>query len=187
MQANDGNRFRDLLRGMGRMYSQDVDALTLDAYWLALGDWSLEDFEGACRQLMKTAKFMPRPADFTELRKAARPTAGEAWTEVLAYVRGGGIGTGLPDHDFDGRAITDPLVIAAVRAIGGFEAIGRSTTDQTPFLERRFAEHYEAIGDREGIRQALPQIAGEPRARVSGPRSLLAISDSLYNRPGDDA
>lgn len=182
MQPSDANRFRNLLIGMGRVYGQEPDALVLDAYWVALRDWALEDFEQACSELLRTSKFMPRPSDFTQLRDASKLTAGEAWADVLAYVREGGAGTGLAVHGYDGRAITDPVVLAAVRAIGGFEAIGRSNTDQTPFLERRFCEHFEEIGAREGIREALPQLTGGSRARVSGPRSIAALVDESFPR-----
>lgn len=159
MQTDDANRFRDLLRGMGRVFGSEPDAVVLDAYWLALRDWSLKDFEGACGHLLKTAKFMPRPHDFTELRKADRLTAGEAWSEVLAIVRAGG-----NSHD-------DPVVTQAVRAIGGFNAIGMSHTDQTHFLEKRFNEHYESINDAEDVRAALPNIAGP--SRLPGAAKLL--------------
>lgn len=175
MQPSDGNRFRNLLIGIGRVYSQEPDALMLDAYWVALRDWPMKDFELACAQLLKTSKFMPRPADFTQLRDASRLTAGEAWALVLDIARSG-------DYQH-GHVLEDAQIAAAVRAIGGYHAIGMSNTDQTPFLERRFAEHYDAIGEREDIREALPAIAGEPRARVCGPRSLLQVTDDSFNRP----
>lgn len=173
MQPNDARRFRDLLRGMGRMYGAEPDALTLDAYWIALKCWGLQDFEAACAQLMQTAKFMPRPAEFTELRNAGDLTAGEAFAIAMSVARHCSQ-HGSPSAD-------EPRVDAAARACGGYFAMGQTETEKIGFLERRFSEHFESISEREEIREALPQIAGPSRARVSGPRGLVEISDETYN------
>jgi hypothetical protein len=157
MQTPDANRFRDLLRAMGRVFGNEPDGVVLDAYWLALKDWDLEAFEQACGHLLKTSKFMPRPADFTELRKAGRKTAGEAWAEVLHYVRNGYSYVG---ERLNGSAEPeDAAMLAAVRAIGGYNAIAMSRTDQTPHLERRFCEHYDAISQAEDVRESVPLLA----------------------------
>jgi hypothetical protein len=167
MRPADGQKFRELLRAMSRVLpcqsGAELDNPMLDVYWLALRDWPLVDFEGACGHLLKTSKFMPRPCDFTELLKADDLTAGEAWALVLEAARGG---YECPE---------DPVIQAAVRAIGGIRAIGMSTRENTPHLERRFCEHFEAISEREEVREALPSIAGPSRARVGGPRSLAEI------------
>lgn len=175
MQANDGKRFRDLLRGMGRIYGAEPDAITLDAYWVALKCWSLEDFEAACETLMQTAKFMPRPADFNDLRKAGELTAGEAFAIARDIARHCSQ-HGQPTAD-------DPRIDAAARACGGYFAMGLTETEKIGFLERRFCEHYEAICEAEDVREALPQITALARARVSGPRALLEVSDETYNEP----
>jgi hypothetical protein len=177
MQQSDFKRFNALMNGMAKLYERELDKAVLDAYWLALGDWTLEAFEAAAAQLMRTSKFMPRPADFHELRKAGRLTAGEAWARVLEYVRkaysrwdGGGISKfgNTPEPD-------SVLIDRAVKAIGGYEAIAMSRTDQTPFLEKRFCEHYESIQDATEIREAVPQIAFDERPKIaSGPRKLLS-------------
>lgn len=160
MRPDDSARFRNTLTGMFRMYRQEPDGLVLDAYWIALRDWSVEDFEGAARHLMQTAKFMPLPAEFNELRKAGRPTAGEAWADALDAVR----------HS---QYPTDDLLLErAVRAIGGWKALGMTTDEGLPFIERRFAEHFESIQDADDIREAVPSITHEQR--LDGPvRRLL--------------
>lgn len=151
MQPTDATAFRNTLAGMFRVYGQDPDALVLDAYWLALADWSLDEFQTGARHLMQTAKFMPRPADFAELRKAGRPTAGEAWAEALDRVRHG-------NYPSD-----DPQLERVVRAIGGWKALGMTNSDSLHFVERRFAEHYDAMQDAQDVREAVPQIAATHR------------------------
>jgi hypothetical protein len=136
--------------------------LTAEAYgawWEAMRDWQLDDFRAACAQLAKTSEFMPNPFHFEQLRKAGRKTAGEAWAEVLQYVRYGYSRVGVR---FNGAPKpTDPLLLSAVRAIGGWDAIAMSPTDQTRFLERRFAEHYDQIQDRDEVRAALPNLTAK--------------------------
>jgi hypothetical protein len=163
MQPTDGKRFRDLIRGMGRMYGQEQDAVVLDAYWLALRDWSFEDFEAAAGQLMRTSKFMPRPADFNDLRKAARPTVGEAWDKARRACGSAIICGQITNNGTSG----DPLIDRAVRAIGGYGAIAMCDTEKLHFLERRFCEHFESMRDADDVREALPQIAGPDRPRLA--------------------
>lgn len=163
----DGKQFRNVIVGMGRMYGVELDKLVLDAYWLALKDWELDDFEAAARHLMQTAKFMPRPADFRELQKAGRPTAGEAWLEIRAMARSSL--TAEPD---------DPVAARALRAIGGLRAVGMCDFTKIEFMERRFAEHFESMQEADDIREAVPQITGS-RSRLSGPQPMAQLLAKL--------
>jgi hypothetical protein len=132
------------------------------AWWNAMHErWTLLEFQAACARLRDTHEFMPNPFHFEQLRKASRMTAGEAWGLVRDAVRS------------DGECPDDPRVQSAVRALGGMRAIGFTHTDQMQFLERRFAEHYEAINDAEDVREAVPMITG-PKRR-SGPLSLTQL------------
>jgi hypothetical protein len=133
------------------------------AWWNAMRDWSLEDFRIACAWLAKTSEFMPNPFHFEQLRKATRPTAGEAWALVREAARAG---EQCPEH---------PATAYAVRALGGMRAIGMTNTDQMPFLERRFNEHYETISEAQEVREAIPSLAAtstrklpyDPKRRLS--------------------
>lgn len=171
MLPTESKQFRNVIVGMGRMYGQELDQLVLDAYWLALKDWALEDFEDAARHLMQTAKFMPRPADFRELQKAGRPTAGEAWLAIRAMARSSL--TSEPD---------DPVAARALRAIGGLRAVGLCDYSRIEFMERRFAEHFETMQEAEDIREAVPQIAGASYSRLTGPQSI----QNLLGRMAED-
>jgi hypothetical protein len=177
MQQADFQRFRAVMTGMAKVYEREIDGALLDAYWLALRDWSLADFEAAAAHLMRTSKFMPRPADFHELREAGRPTAAEAWLKAVE-ASAGAISCG---RVMTVRTCGDPLIDRAVRAIGGYGAIAMCDEDKLHFLERRFAEHYESIQDAEEVRAALPQLTGSDAVshsstfRVTGPRSAKDI------------
>lgn len=171
MRQADFQRFRAVMTGMAKVYEREIDGALLDAYWLALRDWSLADFEAAAAHLMRTSKFMPRPADFHELREAGRQTAAEAWLQALRHAASSAYRNG---------PLGDPLIDRAVAALGGYRVIAMCEDDKLGFLERRFAEHYEAIQDAEETRRALPGIgngealSAEDRPRVEGPRKLLS-------------
>lgn len=126
------------------------------AWWNALGHWDLPAFRAACARLRDSMEFMPNPYHFEQLRKASRMTSGEAWAEVLRIVRSGEF------RQANGQSV-NPLIRAAVRAIGGYEAVAMSNVTATHFLEKRFAEHYENISEAEDVRESVPQLAGPSR------------------------
>jgi hypothetical protein len=161
----DRKAFIETVIGFAELKGKKLSVPALELYWRALQHWSLEDFRAAAEQLLRTCEFMPVPKDFEDLRKAARMTPGEAWAEVLACARQGG------------KSIGDSLTDRAVRAIGGYHAISMSNTEQTPFLERRFCTHYEAIRDSEEIREAVPQIVCDEtsKPKLNGPTSAAAL------------
>ena len=121
------------MTGMAKVYERAVDQVLLDAYWVSLREWSLEEFEKGAAVLMRTSKFMPRPADFNELRKAALPTVGEAWASVLHHCKGG---------YRDGRGVS-PQIDAAVRPLGGYRTLAMLPLEEMHWQEKRFAEHYD--------------------------------------------
>lgn len=134
-----------------------MDQPLLDGYWMALSDWPMDEFEAAAKQLMKTSKFLPRPADFNAIRNAGKRTAGEAFAQARKIVRS------LNPREMISHRSGDPQLDAAIHACGGYEALGMCESDNIGFFERRFCEHYDSIGESEATREALPQITGGPR------------------------
>lgn len=129
------------------------------AWWnLMRSNWTLEAFQQACQHLARTVEFMPNPFHFEQLRKAQRAMPGEAWASALDCGRNGRTTSG------------DPLTDAAVRAIGGYRAIGMSDVDKTHFLERRFCEHYESMGEAGQTREQLTALSGPRKASECFPR-----------------
>jgi hypothetical protein len=136
--------------------------LTEEAYeiwWGAMARWSLDDFRAAANHLAGSVEFMPSPFHFEQLRRAGRPTSGEAFAIALKAC-GSAIQCGQVTNN---GTSGDPLIDAAVRALGGYGVLAMCDQDKTHFLERRFAEHYEAMSDSEDVRAALPGVAGPPR------------------------
>jgi hypothetical protein len=168
MQPTEFQRFKSIMAGMGRMFGTDMDGVILDAYWLALKSWPIDEFEAAAGHLMATAEFMPKPAAFTNLRKAGQPTPAEAFAKARQILRT------LNPREFIGHNSGDAKLDLALRSVGGYEALGMCTTENIGYFERRFAEAYEGISDAEATRQAVPRIAGT--SRLTGPTSFAALA-----------
>lgn len=159
MQPADFERFRAVMAGMAELYGREISPTLLDAYWLALRDWTLADFEAGAGRLMATAKFMPRPADWHGLRKASRMTPGEAWEAAI------GVCTGWRN----GTASVDALTDRVVRMVGGYERLAMESLDTQHFTRNKFLEIYAEVEDAEDTREAVPAIAGPPQTpRIAG-------------------
>lgn len=172
MTPADRKSFLEVLMGFAELKGKQLSAPAIELYWRSMQAWSLEDFKAAAEQLLRTCEFMPMPKDFEDLRKAGRQTAGEAWADVLRYVRYEYSPSGLPVFGRENQSPRfDPLVTRAVNAIGGLRAIAMSDVESTCFLERRFCEHFESIQDAEDVREAVPQIADSGRRNISGPQA----------------
>lgn len=149
MQANDFDRFHALMTGMAETHQRELSKFMLDAYWLALRDWTLADFEDAVAHFMQTSKWFPKPSEFTDLRKAAEPGPSEAWEEAIAACR----------HWRNPAELPDGLVARAANCVGGFRAIAMADMERDlPHLQRRFMAAYEELKHVEGIRESVPQI-----------------------------
>lgn len=167
MNAGDRKKFLDVVVGFAELKGKQLSAPALELYWRSLQHWSLEDFLAAAEQLVRTSEFMPSPKNFEDLRKASRPTSGEAWILACETAR-------------DWRELRqnvssgDPFVDRVARAVGGYRAIAMHDSDKLHFLEKRFAEHFETMQEAGDTRDALPDlmigITGPPS---NGPRRLL--------------
>ncbi|MEX2149019.1 MAG: hypothetical protein WD793_02290 [Steroidobacteraceae bacterium] len=136
---------------------------TYAAWWNALkADWSLPEFQAACRELTKTCEFMPSPYHFEQLRKSVRQTPGEAWALVLANVRHGAYRNGVT---------VGGLVDRVVLAMGGYHLLGMTNSDQLHFRERRFAELWSQQFEADEVRAALPDLSQREQARFTSPSS----------------
>lgn len=157
MQPNDFTRFHAVMTGLAELHQRELSQFLLDAYWLAMRDWSIADFESAASHLMQTMTWMPKPSDFTALKRAGETTSAEAWTEALASC----VNWRNPDQLPTGR------VARAAAAVGGFRMIAMADQETAlPFIEKRFKEAYDELTDVESVREALPQIA-KPEARIA--------------------
>lgn len=169
MQQTDFARFRSVMAGMAELYQRELSATLLDAYWLALRDWSLVDFESAAAHLMVVGTFMPRPSDFNQMREAGKPTAIEAWDYALRNCTRWRSGEQGDD---------DPAINHAIRAAGGNERIAMTDTDGLHWLQKRFIEAYDEARNIGGQREALPHMT---QKRLGGMTDLASVVKRIGN------
>lgn len=175
MQSADRREFLKVLNGLAAVKpGAKLVPEALEVWWLAMSDWTLDEFKQAAGHLARAIEFMPSPFHFEQLRKAGRLTCGEAW-EAARKACGSAIQCGQVTHN---GSCGDPLIDRAVQAIGGYGVIAMCDRDKLTFLERRFAEHYESIQGADDIRVALPQVtgpAGSKRLNGLGPKSIREL------------
>ena len=155
MTPDDRKAFAEVVIGFAELKGRKLSSASIELYWRSLQHWPIAAFRSAAEQLIRTCEFMPGPKDFEDLRKAGRPTPGEAW-ERARRASGTAIQCGRITQN---GTCGDELIDRAARAIGGYGVIAMTDTDKLPFLERRFAEHYDTIRDADDTREAVPQIA----------------------------
>lgn len=165
MNVGDRKKFIEVIVGFCELKGKQLSAPALELYWRALRHWELSDFLAAAEQLVRTSEFMPTPKEFEDLRKAARPTSGEAWILACDTARGW---RELRPNVSSG----DPFVDRVVRAVGGYRAISMYESDKLHFLEKRFSEHFESMQEVGDVREAVPQIANTRLAGLSAPHSV---------------
>lgn len=161
MTRDDYTAFCEIVLGFAELKGKQLSAPAIELYWHAMQSWELGDFRLAAAQLLRTCEFMPTPKDFEDLRKATRPALAEAW-ERARQACGSAIQCGQVTHN---GTCGDELIDRAVRGIGGYGVIAMCETARLPFLERRFAEHYEQLQDVEDVRQAVPELTNERAVR----------------------
>ena len=180
MIESDKTKFIATLMGLAAVKpGKGLTKEAIEIWWLAMESWNLEEFKQAAAHLVRSIEFMPSPFHFEQLRKAGRPTAGEAW-EKARKACGSAIQCGQVTHN---GTCGDEMIDRVVRAIGGYGAIAMSDRDKLPFLERRFAEHYASIQDASDVREAVPQIAQDRRLGLSA--QVRQIARAQQERPPD--
>lgn len=183
MLASDYDAFCEVVVGFAELKGKQLSPAAIKLYWASMQHWNITDFRQAAETLLRSCAFMPTPKDFEDLRKAARPLAGEAWAKVLNFVRHSFRPSG--NHLVDPRSEFDTTTLRAVESIGGFRAIAMSDTSSTPFLEKRFAENYDSMQDVQDVREALPRLTtNSALPKPNGPvkaNGLLA----RFTPPGD--
>jgi hypothetical protein len=167
MNATERKDFCQIVLGLAELYGKELSSPALALYWNSLRDWPLDEFRTAAELLLRRCEFMPAPRDFEVLRRAARPLAGEAWSRVLAHLRGGyrsGVGVD------DGGPIDQ-----AVLSIGGYQVLAHRDMQYLGIDERRFTDRFAQVVDAIDVRRALPRFTDANCQATSGGRLLADV------------
>lgn len=153
MQNSEKPQFLAVLNGLASVKpGAKLTPESLDVWWSSFKDWTIEEFRSAAAHLAKSQEFFPNPFHFEQLRKAGKPTSGEAFSKVMGIAR--------TMSFYSEPTSGDPAIDSAVAACGGYRAFAMCESSKLGFMERRFCDHFDGISDREEIRQALPSVSG---------------------------
>jgi hypothetical protein len=95
---------------------------------------------------------------------------------VLQHVRSGAYREG---------PLGDDLVDAAVRAVGGYRFLATSREDQLGYVEKRFAEHFATIEDRQQVRRGVPHLAPPTPHLMLESEEELVETDAEFSGEGE--
>jgi|GEM_PF-5593506 len=153
MQVTDRKRFVATLTGLSSVKpGKELTPEALEIWWGSMRGWSIEEFVSAASHLASSVEFMPSPFHFEQLRKASKPTVGEAWATALKRCTSWRAGQQAGD-----------AIDRAAQSIGGYRAIAMADVDTAlPHIERRFKEAFAEIDDVETVRAALPELRPAP-------------------------
>lgn len=161
MNKNDRPDFMHTLAGLAGHYNQELTAADFELWWSGFQNWSIEDFNAAAAVLFKRCHFMPKGADFEDLRRESVPSAAEAWGNVLEILPGGYRDGGI-----------DELTDKAIAMLGGYRDLAMMPTERLDFRRREFVEAYESVIDaqiRAGLLPLrLPALPAKPKGITDG-------------------
>lgn len=144
MTPNDRLDFLRTMNGMASVFGATLTAEALEVWWSAFSGWTIDEFKSVAAVAVRRAVFMPRPGDLTAVRKAAYPTAGEAWSAVLRHLRGGYRTGGLTAE-----------IDRAVAPLGGYQTLAMMPAENLYWQEKRFTEHYSDLSEVSFARESL--------------------------------
>jgi hypothetical protein len=156
MRASEFQDFRELLANALSFYRQDVTPFMLDVWWQACQGFEL----GQVRKAMTThamdperGQFQPKPADIVrQLQGTHTDRSLMAWGKVYeAMARVGAYST---------VAFDDPCIHLAIEDMGGWPKLCRSTSDELPFVQKRFCDTYKAYSGRQDRPKHPPMLLG---------------------------
>lgn len=141
-----------LAAGLGR----DIPAETCKTWFRSLSDLTASEWSYAVeRYLAEVESAFPLPATLRrfamEYRHGIVPTAGEAFSSVLAAVRRFDL-----DEIRGMAALPDDLTRAAVNACGGWRCFANIADDNRQTVSAQFRMNYEALATRHEKLRALP-------------------------------
>ena len=138
MRDKDRERYIIVLTALAAAYSCAVDSALIQAYWLGLGDLTIEQVEQAAREALRVCVYMPKPAEIRELAGVISPQhrAVLAWGEVLQAISEVGA--------YESVDFGDPATHASVRSVGGWICLCAMSDKELRFAQRDFERHYVA-------------------------------------------
>lgn len=149
MKKEDEARFVAAFAVLSEIYDKTLSPALRKFYLSILKDFTIEQVEGAVKQIISTHKYgnFPKPADFLDILAPKRDLQSDsrvAFKELHDRLRIQG--------SYENLAFEDPIVVAVVEHYGGLGEYGHMTAQMDErsfnFHENEFVKLYVAYGNR---------------------------------------
>ncbi len=178
MNSADRQEFFETVAAMGLMHGCKLDAPELRLWFeLFAQTWTLAEFREAAAYLLQTSRWMPKPAEFFELREGATPDPAKAWGTVIDHARG---------TWRQSRTCGDPIADSVVQTLGGWFALAMSTERDLAFRRREFVDTYRDFAERDQVVNALPDLRTNANGSARLGRPTSAGASTFSPTPGGE-
>lgn len=172
MKATELQAFKTLLTQALAFYRQDVSEFTLTVWWQACEQFDIEQVRKALTAHAmdpERGRFPPMPADMVrELVGTKTDRSLLAWGKVHQAFAAVGM-YGSPKFD--------AAISSAITDMGGWPKLCQATTDELPFLQKRFCDLHRAYTNRPeeahtdrliGLHEQTNQALGREQSQALG-------------------
>jgi hypothetical protein len=136
MTEMDRERFGIALTGLAEIFNEPVSTPRMNAYFSALSDLSIDRVEAAVAQLMRTAKFFPKPIEIREaLQGSTRDQAETAWRTFLKLV--------IEENYYPSLQVQDGTLAFAIEQFGGWIEANRRVNGASAEMLRAYENQFK--------------------------------------------
>jgi hypothetical protein len=182
VENQDSNRFKAAMTNISIIYDIKMDAQKASAWWEVLKRFSIDQVEQAIADHISDpdqGMFAPKPAHIIkqiegtskDQEQSAEQLAEMAWAKILHEI--GRIGAyGSLDMD-------DKIALMAVKAVGGWQKLCHSATDDLNWRKKEFFESYKVYQKTDPflLPDHLSGIIESTNNRIGGNGAPKAIQD----------
>lgn len=134
--------FKQYMAALSEIFGKELSALLNSLYWKTLEPFTDFECEQAFKELIFSAKFFPKPADFLEiLRGKQEDQATKAWIKVVEAIRRVG--------NYKSVKFDDPVIHSVFKFWGGWGVTGDWKEADLKWKQKEFQQLY-AVMARDG-------------------------------------
>lgn len=153
MKGSEIREYQECIAALFAGFNAEATEASYAAYWMGLGDMTLESIQRAVATAMRKCRALPKPAELRELIEGRPDERSElAWLSVLSTVPLG------PWKHID---FTDGIINATIRSLGGWPTfLTRLTTSEEKWARQEFRKTYDRLSGCGLSDEACAPLAG---------------------------
>lgn len=170
MQASEKARLIEVLGGVYDFYDRELSKFAVQVWLQSCDGYDIEQVTKALSaHLMDPdrGQFMPKPADIVrQLHGTQVDRSLIAWGKALDAIRRVGA--------YASVVFDDGAIHAAIEDMGGWSKFCRSTTDELPFLQKRFCDLHRTYSSRPDLPYPARLIGEHEAINAHGGKEVAA-------------